>query len=112
MTGDAAVSVGRHPPMVEELAYRTVAEAVGNVRRHAAAGVLRVRLWEADGRLEGEVADDGRGFDVPAALDRSAMRLHLGLDAMRERLLLAGGDVAVQSSRGEGTRVRFSIPLP
>jgi PAS domain S-box-containing protein len=108
---EVKVTVGRHPTMVEELAYRTVAEAIANVRRHAAASVLRVRLWEEGGRLQGEVADNGRGFDLPAALDRSAMRLHLGLDAMRERLLLAGGDVAIDSRHGEGTRVCFSIPL-
>jgi len=108
---DVAIAVDRYPAMVEELAYRTVAEAIANVRRHAAAGLVRVRIWEEGGRLRGEVADDGRGFDVPAALDRGAMRLHLGLDAMRERLLLAGGDVAIESRRGEGTCVRFSIPL-
>jgi two-component system, NarL family, sensor histidine kinase UhpB len=108
---EVEIAVHRHPAMVEELAYRTVAEAIANVRRHAAAGLLRVRMWEEDGHLHGEVADDGRGFDVPAALDRGAMRLHLGLDAMRERLLLAGGDVAIDSRSGKGTRVCFSIPL-
>jgi signal transduction histidine kinase len=39
------------------------------------------------------------------------MRLHLGLDAMCERLRLAGGDVSISSSPGNGARVDFAIPL-
>jgi signal transduction histidine kinase len=39
------------------------------------------------------------------------MRLHLGLDAMCERLRLAGGDVSIWSSLGKGARVDFAIPL-
>ena len=64
-----------------------------------------------DGWLRGSVADDGRGFDVSRALDRSGMRLHLGLDAMCERLRLAGGVSSIWSSPGEGARVDFAIPL-
>jgi signal transduction histidine kinase len=39
------------------------------------------------------------------------MRLHLGLDSMRERLRLAGGDVEIASAPGEGARIAFWIPL-
>ena len=60
----------------------------------------------------GSVADDGRGFDVDKALDRSGMRLHLGLDAMRERLRLAGGDVEHRVARpARGARVDFADPV-
>ena len=55
--------------------------------------------------------DDGRGFDAPAALDRSRMRLHLGLDAMTERVLLAGGKYLLDTATDAGTRIAFTIPL-
>jgi signal transduction histidine kinase len=60
--------------------------------------------------LCGEVTDDGAGFSVEPALDRRAMRLHMGLDAMIERVRVAGGDVKVDSKVGRGTRVVFRIP--
>jgi signal transduction histidine kinase len=57
------------------------------------------------------VVDDGVGFDISKALDRSRMRLHLGLDALIERVRLAGGDVAIHSRLGEGSRISFWLPL-
>jgi two-component system, NarL family, sensor histidine kinase UhpB len=105
------LQVGRHPFLIEDLAYRTVAEALSNARRHAGARVVRIRLGEQDGQLCGEVTDDGQGFDVPRALDRSRMRMHLGLDAMCERVALAGGKVDLRSHPGRGTTVAFTIPL-
>jgi signal transduction histidine kinase len=39
------------------------------------------------------------------------MRMHLGLDAMCERVALAGGTVEVRSQPGRGTTVAFRIPL-
>jgi signal transduction histidine kinase len=58
------------------------------------------------------VSDDGRGFDVGQALDRSRMRLHLGLDAMAERVELAGGHVEIASQPGAGATISFSLPIP
>ena len=51
------------------------------------------------------VADDGRGFDVGAAPQR------FGLIGMRERVLLAGGDLEIDSAPGAGTRLRAVLPL-
>lgn len=106
----ASIAVGRYPEAVETLAYRTAQEAIANARKHAGAQRLALTLIEDDGHLRGEVRDDGRGFDVKQALDRRAMRLHLGLDTMIERVRMAGGEIAVQSQRGDGTTVSFRIP--
>jgi signal transduction histidine kinase len=103
--------VGRYSRGIENLCYRTLQEAISNVRRHSRAGRVEVRLSEHDGLLEGEVRDDGVGFDPHSALDRRRMRLHLGLEAMRERVGVAGGELAIDAQPGEGARVAFSIPL-
>jgi two-component system, NarL family, sensor histidine kinase UhpB len=105
------LEVERYPFAIEDLAYRTVQEALANVRRHASANAVSVSLRAVTGELRGKVTDDGRGFDVERALDRSAMRMHLGLDAMRERVQLAGGDLSIDSRPGRGARVEFRIPL-
>jgi PAS domain S-box-containing protein len=109
---EAHVEAGieRLPEAVEALAYRTIAELVSNVRKHAAARRVDVALRMEGGALEGRVSDDGSGFDVHRALDRSETRLHIGLDSVAERLRLAGGALEIESRPGAGTRVAFSIP--
>jgi signal transduction histidine kinase len=101
----------RYPYVIEEIAYRTVREAIVNVRKHARATTLEVEIGLRDGRLHGRVADDGRGFEVEAALERSRRQRRVGLDTMRERLRLAGGSVDVRSAPGSGTVVSFELPV-
>jgi two-component system sensor histidine kinase UhpB len=65
-----------------------------------------VSLRHRQGRgVELEVADDGRGF----AFDESEGGL--GIAGMRERALLVGGDMQVESRLDSGTRVRLTVPL-
>jgi signal transduction histidine kinase len=104
------VRVARHHELLETLAYRTVREAVINARRHSGATRLEVRLDEENGRLRGLVRDDGAGFDVSEATGRGRLRLSLGLDALVERVRLAGGEVAIQSAPGQGAEVSFELP--
>ena len=100
------------PFMVEEVAYRTVREAVSNVRRHARARRLEIHIAIAGDMLRGSVRDDGRGFD-PARIGRRAhgVRLHLGIETLLERAELAGGRANVDSKPGKGTKVTFELPL-
>jgi signal transduction histidine kinase len=105
------VAPDRYPYVVEELAYRTVREAIVNVRKHARASAVGIEIEARDGVLHGRVTDDGRGFDVDAALERSRRQRRMGLDTMRERLHLAGGSVDVRSAPGSGTVVAFELPI-
>jgi signal transduction histidine kinase len=105
------VDVARLSASVESLVYRTVQELVANARKHARATRLDVTLAAAGGRIEGVVSDDGAGFDTARARDRSVMRLHLGLEAVAERLRLAGGDFSIESRPGQGTIARFGLPI-
>jgi PAS domain S-box-containing protein len=108
---EVSAGVARHSFAVEALAYRTIQELLSNVRRHAHAANVQVRLADTDGVMEGEVADDGVGFDPSALGDRRAAVLHFGLDAAAERVRLAGGAFRFDSRLGGGTRVWFTIPL-
>lgn len=88
--------------------FREVAEAVGNVERHAKASHVRVSLNMHDGGVLGVIQDDGQGFDVA---QRTNLPGHLGLLALRERALMAGGRYKIESKPGAGTRIEFWIPL-
>jgi two-component system sensor histidine kinase UhpB len=84
--------------------YRVAQEALSNAARHSDAGRVDVRLRRRGGDVELEVADDGRGF----AFDESEGGL--GLAGMRERALLIGGELTIESRPGRGTTVRLTVP--
>jgi signal transduction histidine kinase len=88
--------------------YRIAQEALANVRKHANASRVHVRLAARDGGYLVQVEDDGDGFDPPEML-RSAPG-HLGLSSMRERAEMAGGWCKVHGLPGNGTTVEFWIP--
>ncbi|HXF72207.1 MAG TPA: ATP-binding protein [Actinomycetota bacterium] len=97
---------GEPPGEVARAAFRIALEALRNVRAHARARSVTLRLRRERGGLSLEVRDDGRGFD-PAA---PAARGHRGLASMRERAELVGGRLEVESAPGAGTTVRAFLP--
>ena len=108
------VSLRRYSPEIEILTYRTVRELIANVRKHARAGRVEVDLHEERTAVVCRLRDDGVGFDAGAierATGRRGMRLHLGLDATIERVRVAGGTFAIESTPGGGTSVRFTVPI-
>jgi two-component system, NarL family, sensor histidine kinase UhpB len=85
--------------------YRVAQEALSNAARHSGAGRVEVRLRRTDsGGVTLEVADDGRGF----AFDESERGL--GIGGMRERALLIGAELTIESRPGHGTTVRLTVP--
>ncbi|HSH16183.1 MAG TPA: two-component regulator propeller domain-containing protein, partial [Verrucomicrobiae bacterium] len=86
--------------------FLAVREALNNVARHSGASEVWVRLHADDHRLVLRIDDDGHGFVVPAA------GLHGdGLVNMKRRIEEMGGDFAMTSSPGQGTRIRMEVPL-
>jgi signal transduction histidine kinase len=100
----------RYPPDVERLAYRTIRELLLNARKHAQATCVAISVAADTNRLHCRVADDGRGFDA-ATWDKARRDHHMGLDATGERVRMAGGEFAVESEPGRGTRASFSLPI-
>jgi PAS domain S-box-containing protein len=101
---------GRYFWTIEELTYRVVREALSNVRKHSHARTFSVAVVEQEGLLSGAIQDDGQGF-TDAKPHVSAIPNHLGIDGMKERARLAGGDVTISSPAGHGVRVEFSFPI-
>jgi signal transduction histidine kinase len=104
------IHLRRYAPEIEILVFRTTRELVANVRKHADARRLVVEVLERDRLIRGTVIDDGGGFDVPAALDRTKARYNLGLDATIERLRVLGGTLDFDSTP-EGTTAAFTVPV-
>ena len=88
---------------------RIVQEALANVRKHARAGKVWIKLACQDGEAVLTVEDDGVGFDISDAEGRQ--RRCFGLQTMRERAESIDAGLEVSSVPGEGTRVRVRFPL-
>jgi signal transduction histidine kinase len=97
------------PDEIKSVIYRQLSEALANVEKHAGAAAVKVAVHGHDGGVRGEVVDDGRGFVVS---ERDHLPGHIGLLALNERALLAGGWCTVTSEPGAGARVEFWIPIP
>ena len=93
---------------LKSMVFRQVAEALTNVEKHAAATHVRVSVRRVDGAVHGVVVDNGRGFVVS---ERDHLPGHLGLLALNERALLAGGWTKIESEPGAGTTVEFWMPI-
>lgn len=96
------------PPLsedVELVVYRVAQEALTNVLRHSGAGSCVLELRAAEGWLTLLVVDDGRG--MPPQPDEAT----IGIEGMRERALLVGGQLRVESPPQGGTSVLLRIPV-
>lgn len=86
--------------------YRVVQEALTNVAKHATRATnVSIIIGDVDSTLRLAIEDNGCGFDPAVSYAR------LGLAGMRERLLLVGGELEIESSPGAGTTIFARIPL-
>jgi two-component system sensor histidine kinase UhpB len=93
------------PQDVQLVVYRVAQEALSNAARHAGAENLRVRLVREGDDVALSVGDDGRGFSFAEATRG------MGIIGMRERALLVGGDLHVESRPQVGTRILLRVPI-
>jgi signal transduction histidine kinase len=94
------------PPRTQAEVLRILQEALTNVRKHADATVVRVSAEVSGGRLRLHIVDNGRGFRPDETSGDG-----LGLQGMKERARLMGGDLRVVSEPAGGTEVELSVPL-
>jgi two-component system, NarL family, sensor histidine kinase UhpB len=99
---------GALPPLSAEVGlvlYRIAQESLTNAVRHSDAGSVTVSLEADSDRVTLRVADDGKG--MPEQLPGGTA----GIAGMRERALLVGGRLTIDSRPGQGTEVRLTIPV-
>jgi DNA-binding NarL/FixJ family response regulator/two-component sensor histidine kinase len=87
--------------------YRVVQEALTNIAKHSTDASVQVELRHMGGGIHLVITDQGCGFDM----DGRRVKHGLGLIAVRERVLLIGGDHSIHSLPGRGTQVTAFIPL-
>lgn len=100
----------RLAPEVEAGAFTVIREAANNAIKTGRAANVVIDVYDDDSTVVAVVEDDGQGFDVAAVLQSYAKRGSLGLLQMRESARLIGAQLSLDSSPGQGTRVRLRIP--
>lgn len=116
--GDLNIQVDLDPvnvrlaPLAEAAVFSIVQEAIGNVRKHAQAKKVVVRVRRQNGQLMLSVQDDGCGFDVQQVQKTYGERGSLGMLNMTERAQVAQGKLTVESELGKGTQIKLLVPIP
>ncbi|MCF8036907.1 MAG: PAS domain S-box protein [Desulfobacteraceae bacterium] len=90
--------------------FRILQEAMNNAAKHGQPDTIRLSLEKTGDRIELIVSDNGAGFDPETRFDALDSMSGHGIQGMRERANVCGGEFEIDSRPGAGTRVRVSFP--
>jgi PAS domain S-box-containing protein len=103
---ESNVQFDRLAAILENSLYRIVQEALGNACQHSQCTEVKVTLVQEGQELRLDVQDDGIGFD-PATVEKG----HFGLEGIRQRVRLLGGQLRIDSTAAAGTHIQVVVPL-
>jgi signal transduction histidine kinase len=105
--------LGRLPEALELSVFRIVQEGLNNIRKHAEAQHVSLRVERTPtASILVRLADDGQGLAKPIDLAELSASKHFGLVGISERVALLGGTMQVDSPRSGGTVLQVEIPSP
>jgi signal transduction histidine kinase len=87
--------------------FRVTQESLRNIKKHAHAKNVTIKLVQEDGSLLLTISDDGRGFDPDIVKNQPG----LGLKSMRERMRLIGGSISYIPRQDQGTTVEARVDI-
>ncbi len=98
------------PDTVKTSAFRIVQEALNNCEKHASPSEIEIVLHQSVDLLSICIEDDGAGFLLDS-YNAPAQQAGLGILGMRERAVLLGGTLHIESAPGLGTKLQFCLPI-
>jgi signal transduction histidine kinase len=90
--------------------YRLIQESLNNVRKHANADHVAIRIVASSPNIILRIEDNGRGFDVDGRLAKALQEKCMGLTSMEERVSLLNGTMSIKSQPSRGTRILIEVP--
>ncbi|UCF93489.1 MAG: PAS domain S-box protein [Desulfobacterales bacterium] len=90
--------------------YRVIQEALTNIRKHADARRINIKMVTSYPNLILRIEDDGKGFDVEERLSSAINEKRMGLRNMQERVRLLKGKMRIQSRPTGGTEILIEVP--
>jgi PAS domain S-box-containing protein len=90
--------------------YRIIQEGLNNIKKHADASHVTIRLVASFPNIIVRIEDDGKGFDMKERLARAWHEKHMGLSGMEERVSLLQGKMGIESRPMQGTKILIEVP--
>jgi signal transduction histidine kinase len=97
----------RLEPEVETMFFRVTQEGLNNVLKHSKATAVKITMFAQDQSILLELVDNGKGFEM----DSSHRNRGSGINGIRDRVILLGGDFHITSQPDEGTKLQVKLPL-
>ncbi|MBW1676325.1 MAG: response regulator [Deltaproteobacteria bacterium] len=91
--------------------YRLIQEGLNNVKKHADATEVTIRLVASFPDIILRIEDNGKGFDIQNRLASALDEKRMGLRSMEERVALLGGKMRIESRAMQGTKILIEIPI-
>jgi signal transduction histidine kinase len=91
--------------------YRLIQEGLNNIRKHASATKVSIRLVSSFPKIILRIQDNGKGFNVEERLSAAINEKRMGLRSMQERVNLLEGQMTIQSLLNKGTKISIEIPI-
>ncbi len=95
---------------IQIVLFRIAQEALNNIRKHARASTVDIKVEGSDEYIEMAVADNGAGFKMPERVEDMVRAGRLGLMGMYERARLLNGDLKIKSEPDKGTELTIRLP--
>ena len=111
ITLDIQPQLPRFSSNVEITVFRVFQESLSNAFKYADATHIQISLAKELDQLRLVVSDNGRGFDIAAAMQAARDGKSLGLLGMQERAKILDGEVSIHSEPGHGTTVQLYLPV-
>ncbi len=97
-------------PETQIVLFRIAQEALNNIRKHANATVINIRIEGDEDDITMTITDNGKGFEVPERAEDMVSGGRLGLMGMYERARLLNGSLQIKSEPGKGTTLIAGLP--
>ncbi len=90
--------------------YRLIQEALWNIKKHAGAGRITIKMVYSFPKIILRIKDDGIGFNVKDQSIRALSEKRMGLRTMEERVSILHGKLKIESRSDKGTNITIEVP--
>ena len=90
--------------------YRLIQESLTNIKKHANADHVTIRLVASFPNIILRIEDNGRGFDVQKRLATITKEKRMGIRSMEQRAKLLQSEMELQSRPMQGTKISIKLP--
>lgn len=91
--------------------FRIIQEGLNNIKKHAHAAHVTVRLVPSYPNIILRIEDNGKGFDVRKRRESALSAKRMGIRSMEERAALLNGKMQIDSRLGQGTKIVIKVPF-